>query len=248
MLAKSVCHYASMDSTLFLCGLLLKLLMGQLLVGCAKHTQVTNIVPLVLIIFVHVLHKHQIKVCVHTHSLSSLMLSADPEDYSSAVHYNVTFCQTAVTDTQTPARSTVSSPPILIDITDDDIFEGVEYFQARIVETSDRFRVRIGRDTVNVTIIDSESFSTSGNIGNPDYSWNYFPYSYTLWLWCNRICSFDAVMMVCIIYIYIMYQWLCLLCVVAIANYGQWWKCFVHNLKIVASLCFLKDFFDIELL
>ena len=124
--------------------------------GCAKQAQVTNTVPLVLIISVHVLHKHQFKVCVHTHSLSSLMLSADPEDYSSVVRYNVTFCQTAVTDTQTPAHSAVSSP-ILIGITDDDIFEGVEYFQARIVETSDRFRVRIGRDTVNVTITDSES-------------------------------------------------------------------------------------------
>ena len=84
------------------------------------------------------------------------MLSADPEDYSSAVHYNVTFCQTTVTDTQTPARSAVSTP-ILINITDDDICEGVEYFQARIVETSDRFRVRIGWNTVNVTITDSES-------------------------------------------------------------------------------------------
>ena len=84
------------------------------------------------------------------------MLSADPEDYSSAGRYNVTFCQTAVTDTQTPSRSAVSSP-IVINITDDDICEGVEYFQAHIVETSDRFRVRIGQDTVNVTITDSES-------------------------------------------------------------------------------------------
>ena len=165
----SVCHYASMDSILFLCGLLLKSWMGQLLVGCAKHAQVTSTVPLVLIIFVHVSHKHQFNVCIHTHSLFTLMLSADPEDYSSAVRYNVTFCQTAVTDTQTPARSTVSSP-ILINITDDDFFEGVEYFQARIVETSDMFRVRIGQDAVNVTIIDSEYFSTSGNIGTPDYS------------------------------------------------------------------------------
>ena len=75
------------------------------------------------------------------------------------MHYNVTFCQTAVIDTKTPAHSTVSSP-ILIGITNDDIFEGVEYFQAHIVKTSDRFRVRIGQDTVNVTITDSESFST----------------------------------------------------------------------------------------
>ena len=50
------------------------------------------------------------------------------------------------------------SSPILIGITNDDTSEGVEYFQARIVETSDRFRVRIGQDTVNVMISDSESF------------------------------------------------------------------------------------------
>ena len=156
VLPKSVYCYSSMDSILFLCGLLLKSKMGQLRVGSAKHAQVTNTVPLVLIPFVHVLHKHQFKVCIQTQSLFFLMLSADPEDYSSAVLYNVTFCQTAVTDTQTPARSTVSSP-ILINITDDNIFEGVEYFQACIVETSDRFRVRIGQDTVNITITDSES-------------------------------------------------------------------------------------------
>ena len=70
----------------------------------------------------------------------------------------MTFCQTAFTDGYDPAPTALSSP-ILISITDDDIFEGVEYFQARIVETSDWFRVRIGpHDTVNVTIIDSESF------------------------------------------------------------------------------------------
>ena len=84
-------------------------------------------------------------------------LSADPEDYSSATRYKVTFCQTAFADGYDPAPTALSSP-ILINITDDDIFEGVEYFQARIVETSDRFRVRIGQDTVNVTITDSESF------------------------------------------------------------------------------------------
>ena len=100
---------------------------------------------------------------LYSSTLSSLTLEylmptcPDPEDYSSAVRYNVTFCQTAVTDTQTPASSAVS-PLILINITDDNIFEGVEYFQACIVETSDRFRVRIGQDTVNVMISDSESF------------------------------------------------------------------------------------------
>ena len=87
-------------------------------------------------------------------------LSADPEDYSSVTRYNVTFRQTAFTDGDDPAPTALSSP-ILINITDDDIFECVEYFQARIVETSDRFRVRIGsQDTVNVNIIDDDSKST----------------------------------------------------------------------------------------
>ena len=53
------------------------------------------------------------------------------------------------------------STPILISIMNDDVFEGVEYFQVRIVQTSNEFRVKIGQDRVNVTIKDddSESFS-----------------------------------------------------------------------------------------
>ena len=98
---------------------------------------------------------------VYTHALFSFpcdCLSAAPGDYSSATRYNVTFRQTAFTDGDDPGLTALSSP-ILINITDDNIFESVEYFQARIVETSDRFRVRIGlQDTVNVTITDSESF------------------------------------------------------------------------------------------
>ena len=90
------------------------------------------------------------------------MLSADPEDYSSAVRYNVTFRQTAFTDGENPDNSAVS-PPIPIGIIDDGCSEGVEYFHARIVYTSDSFRVRIGQDTVNVTITDSESFLSLGN-------------------------------------------------------------------------------------
>ena len=50
------------------------------------------------------------------------------------------------------------SSPIFSGIMNDDFFEGMEYFQARIAETSDRFTVKIGQDTVNVTITDSESF------------------------------------------------------------------------------------------
>ena len=69
----------------------------------------------------------------------------------------MTFRQTVFTDRNEPANTTLCSP-ILINITNDDPFEGVEYFRARIVETSDRFRVRIGQqDTVNITITDSES-------------------------------------------------------------------------------------------
>ena len=84
-------------------------------------------------------------------------LPADPENYSSAKYYNVTFCQSVLTDGDYPAPFTLSSP-ITLDITNDGIAEGVEYFQARIVETSDRFRVRIGQDTVNVTITDSKLY------------------------------------------------------------------------------------------
>ena len=69
----------------------------------------------------------------------------------------MTFRQTAFSDGEDPDDTALSSP-ILIDIVNDDIFEGVEYFQARIVETSDRFRVRIGQDAINVPITDSESF------------------------------------------------------------------------------------------
>ena len=92
-------------------------------------------------------------------SLTTLQcLSADPEDYSSAKRYNVTFRQTVFTDGDYPAPFTLSSP-ITIDITNDGIAEGEEYFQAQIVETSDTFRVRIGHlDTINVTITDSKSY------------------------------------------------------------------------------------------
>ena len=67
------------------------------------------------------------------------------------------FRQTVATDTDTP-KPFADSFPITINITDDTIFEGLEYFQVRIVETSDLIRVRIGqRDTINVTVIDDES-------------------------------------------------------------------------------------------
>ena len=79
----------------------------------------------------------------------------DPKDYSSSARYNMTFRQTTFTDGGQPAPTTLSSP-ISNFILDDDVFEGVEYFQVRILETSDPIRVRIGLDTVNVMITDGE--------------------------------------------------------------------------------------------
>ena len=70
----------------------------------------------------------------------------------------MTFRQTVTSDEDDPAPTALSEP-ILIDIVTDYDFEDVEYFQARIVETSDAIRVRIGQDIVNVTIIDRESFT-----------------------------------------------------------------------------------------
>ena len=96
---------------------------------------------------------------MYTHALFSfhcVCLSADPEDYSSATRYNVTFRQTAFTDRDDPAPSAVSLP-IPINITNDNIMEDLEHFQARIVKTSDRFRIRIGpQDTVKVIIVDDD--------------------------------------------------------------------------------------------
>ena len=65
---------------------------------------------------------------------ASLPLSVAPVDFSSAMRYNVTFRPTAFTDRDDPARTTVSSP-IFSSIMDEDLFEGLEYFQARILET-----------------------------------------------------------------------------------------------------------------
>ena len=80
------------------------------------------------------------------------------------------FRQTTFTDTDTPAPF-ADSLPITINITNDTIFEGLEYFQAHIVETSDLIRVRIcQQDTVNVTIIDDDSESFISLVYSPtDY-------------------------------------------------------------------------------
>ena len=81
----------------------------------------------------------------------------------------MTFRQTASSDGEDPADTALSSP-ILIDIVSDDVFEGVEYFQARIVETSDEVKVRIGQDTVNVTINDDDS-ELFRNFYSPECTW-----------------------------------------------------------------------------
>ena len=71
--------------------------------------------------------------------------------------YNTTFSQTSLSDVDNPIILPVSTP-ISINILDDDTLESLEYFQARIVETSDVIRVRIGQqDTVKISIIDDDS-------------------------------------------------------------------------------------------
>ena len=116
-----------------------------------------NYKPLCMANFVYILSDSK---WTHIYMHKFHCLSADPKDYSSAGRYNVSFSQTALLDIFEPLAIAQSSP-IVIDIMSDDTFEGIEYFQASIVETADFERVRIGQDTVNVTIIDSESLFLS---------------------------------------------------------------------------------------
>ena len=79
----------------------------------------------------------------------------------------MTFPLTAYTDQDDPALIAISDPisfKIMKDVT---VLEDVEYFQARIVETSSESLVKIAKpDTVNVTIIEdkSESFTILRNV------------------------------------------------------------------------------------
>ena len=120
-------------------------------IGCSQALNHSSCCMCIL-----VLRMYELQMCAHVLYISSNVMAADPEDWSSTGRYNVTFRQTVFTDGDEP-ENTALSYPILIDITNDDIFEGVEYFQARIVETFDSIRVGIGQDTVNITITDSES-------------------------------------------------------------------------------------------
>ena len=82
-------------------------------------------------------------------------LSADPYDYTSNLPYTVTFPKANVTDDAGPS---VMSLPILINITNDDVLEGVEFIQMCIMVTAHNFSVMIGsQDLVNVTIVDDDS-------------------------------------------------------------------------------------------
>ena len=68
----------------------------------------------------------------------------------------MTFLQSVFTDGGDPGPSMLSSP-IIISLVNDDIFEDVEFFKARIVVTSDRLRVRIGsQDAIKVFITDDD--------------------------------------------------------------------------------------------
>ena len=83
-------------------------------------------------------------------------LSADPYDYTSNLPYIVTFPKANVTEDD--AGASVMSLPILINITNDDVLEGVEFIQICIMVTAHNFSVMIGpQDLVNVTIVDDDS-------------------------------------------------------------------------------------------
>ena len=72
----------------------------------------------------------------------------------------MTFPLTAYTDQDDPESSAISDP-ISFKITKDvTVLEDVEYFQARIVETSSESQVKIAQpNTVNITIIEDKSES-----------------------------------------------------------------------------------------
>ena len=72
----------------------------------------------------------------------------------------MTFPLTAYTDQSDPELSAISDP-ISFKITKDvTVLEDVEYFQARIVETSSESQVKIAQpNTVNITIIEDKSES-----------------------------------------------------------------------------------------
>ena len=156
---------ALMGRSLFLCGLLLISVMVQLVVSCNTH-YVNSYMGHVYFMHVDTSPTSSLYVLIASLKPSTYTLiplphcsSAAPEDYSSAMSYNVTFNQTAFFDHLTPPRPFAVSSPIRIYIVNNNIFEGVEYFQARIVQTSDVFRVRIGpQNAVNVTITDSKSY------------------------------------------------------------------------------------------
>ena len=94
--------------------------------------------------------------------LSDACLLADSGDFSSANRYNVAF---PFTDGGDPVWNATLSSPIIIGLVDDDIFEDVEFFQARIVVTSDRLRVRIGpQDAIKVFITDDDRESETYSI------------------------------------------------------------------------------------
>ena len=82
---------------------------------------------------------------------------ADPEDWEEARQYRVQFRLTRTSDRIAPLGET-ESEPIILNITNDTIYEGDEVFTCRIVSTSDAATVKIGpRNEVPVTIVDDDS-------------------------------------------------------------------------------------------
>ena len=81
----------------------------------------------------------------------------DPEDWEEARQYQVEFRLTRTSDRIAPLK-VAESEPIILNITNDTIYEGDEVFTCRIVSTSDNATVKIGpRNEVPVTIVDDDS-------------------------------------------------------------------------------------------
>ena len=107
-----------------------------------------------LISLLTMLHVHMLYVeC----TLSFIYSCTDPDDWEEARSYHVQFHLTRKSDWMAPLGE-AESKPIVLNITNDTIYEGDEVFMCRIVSTSDAATVIIGqRNEVPVTIVDDDS-------------------------------------------------------------------------------------------
>ena len=90
-------------------------------------------------------------------TLSFIYSCADPDDWEEAGSYHVQFYLTRTSDLNAPLEK-AESKPIILNITNDAIYEGDEVFTCCVVSTSDTTTVKKGpRNEVPVTIVDDDS-------------------------------------------------------------------------------------------